>query len=71
MRKSRDKIPIGKVERGASRDGTSRMNREVQVRIREGLGVKFPGLLGIFDQDSRAARATNVRTYFKSRLGGT
>src|SRR5579872_1907303 len=24
-------------------DGTSRMNREVQVRICEGLGVKFPG----------------------------
>src|SRR5215831_12008761 len=24
-------------------DGTSRMNREVQVRISEGLGVKFPG----------------------------
>ena len=23
--------------------GTSRMNREVQVRICEGLGVKFPG----------------------------
>jgi hypothetical protein len=28
-------------------DGTSRMNREVQVRICEGLGVKFPGLLGV------------------------
>ena len=26
-----------------SMDGTSRMNREVQVRICEGLGVKFPG----------------------------
>jgi hypothetical protein len=24
-------------------DGTSRMNREVQVQIGEGLGVKFPG----------------------------
>ena len=24
-------------------DGTSRMNREVQVRFCEGLGVKFPG----------------------------
>ena len=24
-------------------DGTSRMNREVQVRICEGLGVEFPG----------------------------
>jgi len=24
-------------------DGTSRMNREVQVRICEGLGVKLPG----------------------------
>ena len=24
-------------------DGTSRMNREVQVRICEGLGVRFPG----------------------------
>jgi hypothetical protein len=29
--------------RQPSRDGTSRMNREVQVRFREGLGVKFPG----------------------------
>ena len=28
-------------------DGTSRMNREVQVRICEGLGVKSPGLLGV------------------------
>ncbi len=26
--------------------GTSRMNREVQVRICERLGVKFPGRLG-------------------------
>jgi hypothetical protein len=29
--------------RQLSTDGTSRMNREVQVRICEGLGVKFPG----------------------------
>jgi len=29
--------------RQASCDGTSRMNREVQVRICERLGVKFPG----------------------------
>jgi hypothetical protein len=29
--------------RQPSMDGTSRMNREVQVRICEGLGVKFPG----------------------------
>ncbi len=29
--------------RQPSIDGTSRMNREVQVRICEGLGVKFPG----------------------------
>jgi len=29
--------------RQPSRDGTSRMNREVQVRICEGLGVQFPG----------------------------
>ena len=29
--------------RQPSRGGTSRMNREVQVRICEGLGVKFPG----------------------------
>ncbi len=28
--------------RQPSIDGTSRMNREVQVRICEGLGVKFP-----------------------------
>ena len=29
--------------RQPSHDGTSRMNREVQVRFCEGLGVKFPG----------------------------
>ena len=29
--------------RQPSGDGTSRMNREVQVRFCEGLGVKFPG----------------------------
>jgi len=29
--------------RQPSCDGTSRMNREVQVRICEGLGVQFPG----------------------------
>ena len=29
--------------RQPSRDGTSRMMREYQVRICEGLGVKFPG----------------------------
>src|ERR1700730_5006418 len=29
--------------RQLSTDGTSRMNREVQVRICGGLGVKFPG----------------------------
>jgi hypothetical protein len=29
--------------RQLSCDGTSRMNREVQVRFCEGLGVKFPG----------------------------
>jgi hypothetical protein len=29
--------------RQLSRDGTSRMNREVHVRFCEGLGVKFPG----------------------------
>ena len=29
--------------RQPSKDGTSRMNREVQVRICEGLGVQFPG----------------------------
>ena len=29
--------------RQLSTDGTSRMNREVQVRSCEGLGVKFPG----------------------------
>ena len=29
--------------RQLSMDGTSRMNREVQVRICEGRGAKFPG----------------------------
>ena len=29
--------------RQPSRDGTSRMKREFQVRFCEGLGVKFPG----------------------------
>ena len=29
--------------RQPSRDGTSRMNREVQVRFCERLGVQFPG----------------------------
>ena len=29
--------------RQPSRDGTSRMTRECQVRFCEGLGVKFPG----------------------------
>jgi len=29
--------------RQPSRDGTSRMTRECQVRICEGLGVQFPG----------------------------
>ena len=39
--------------------GTSRMNREVQVRICEGLGVKFPGptrRIERFTHGSRSAR---------------
>src|SRR3974390_3132245 len=35
--------PLCNGRRQPSRDGTSRMNREVQVRFCEGLGVKFPG----------------------------
>src|SRR6516225_181873 len=35
--------PIINGRRQPSRGGTSRMNREVQVRICERLGVKFPG----------------------------
>src|SRR6516165_9590173 len=35
--------PMFNGRRQPSRDGTSRMNREVQVRICEGLGVQFPG----------------------------
>ena len=35
--------PIISGRRQPSCDGTSRMNREVHVRIRERLGVKFPG----------------------------
>src|SRR5262249_35915982 len=35
--------PIISGRRQPSRDGTSRMNREVHVRICERLGVKFPG----------------------------
>src|SRR6516165_5053384 len=36
-------------------DGTSRMNREVQVRICEGLGVKFPGPTRLIGGICRAA----------------
>jgi hypothetical protein len=35
--------PMSNGRRQPSRDGTSRMTRECQVRICEGLGVKFPG----------------------------
>src|ERR1017187_5059262 len=35
--------PILNGRRKPSRGGTSRMTRECQVRICEGLGVKFPG----------------------------
>jgi len=35
--------PVINGRRQPSRGGTSRMNREVQVRICERLGVKFPG----------------------------
>ena len=35
--------PDGSAEGGSLRGDTSRMNREVQVRICEGLGVKLPG----------------------------
>src|ERR1700757_747064 len=35
--------PIFNGRRQPSSGGTSRMNREVQVRICEGLGVQFPG----------------------------
>jgi hypothetical protein len=35
--------PVFNGTRQPSRGGTSRMNREVHVRICEGLGVKFPG----------------------------
>jgi hypothetical protein len=38
--------PIVNGRRQPSRDGTSRMNREVHVRICERLGVKCPGRLG-------------------------
>ena len=34
-------------------DGTSRMNRAVQVRICEGLGVKFPGLTQLMPEMRR------------------
>src|SRR5260370_4820274 len=35
--------PVFEGRRQPSRGGTSRMTRECQVRICEGLGVKFPG----------------------------
>jgi hypothetical protein len=38
--------PMFNGRRQPSCGGTSRMMRECQVRICEGLGVKFPGLLG-------------------------
>jgi hypothetical protein len=45
--------------RQPSRGGTSRMSREAQVRICEGLGAKLPGLFGIFPRPApdRAASA--------------
>src|ERR1700682_5929248 len=37
------RIPMLNGSRQPSREGTSRMTRECQVRFCEGLGVKFPG----------------------------
>ena len=38
--------PLLNGRRQPSRDGVSRMTRECQVRLCEGLGVKFPGPTG-------------------------
>src|ERR1700680_2624358 len=51
-------------------DGTSRMNREVQVRICEGLGVKFPGPTRRLPQDhSEKSKLINERAL--CRISGT
>src|SRR6516165_1618843 len=51
--------PIFNGRRQPSRGGTSRMNREVQVRICERLGVKFPG-------PTRPKRRKRLRRYVRS-----
>jgi len=51
--------PIINGRRQPSRGGTSRMNREVQVRICERLGVKFPG-------PTRPKRRKHLRRYVRS-----
>ena len=46
--------------------GTSRMNREVQVRICEGLGVKFPGSTRLWSESEGtgpSARTLHSRTW--------
>ena len=48
--------------RQPSRGGTSRMMREYQVRICEGLGVKFPGPTQI-KRKPRAPLLPQFRTY--------
>ena len=47
-------------------DGTSRMNREVQVRICKGLGVKFPGPRPMPPWRSRSG--ANARGHIRSNI---
>jgi len=50
-----------------SRGDTSRMNREVQVRICEGLGVQFPGPTRQFPGPTRRKRRNGTRVAFRLR----
>src|ERR1700738_4453439 len=67
--------PILDGRRQPSCDGTSRMTRECQVRICEGLGVKFPGPTRHFRQidplptlSACPLRSDRVRTFAPQRL---
>ena len=57
--------------RQLSTDGTSRMNREVQVRICEGLGVKFPGPTRLAAESSRGAGSSLELSITPATLEGT
>jgi hypothetical protein len=57
--------------RQLSRDGTSRMNREVHVRFCEGLGVKFPGPTRQTPHGASSRRGQLYPKYRTSRRKGS